>query len=106
MDSTLLYQNTCYRISKLLIRRYSTSFSLECWLLSRSFQAHIYAIYGFVRLVDEIVDSFHNWDKRALLEQFRIETEEALGRKHSLNPILHACSNNRRQTQDRPSSNR
>ena len=90
MDAIALYQDTCTRISKLLTRRYSTSFSMGAWLMSRRFQAHVYAIYGFVRLADEIVDSFHTSKKRALLEQLRSDTEEALRSRFSLNPLLHA----------------
>ena len=88
MSDTTLYQDTCRRISKLLVRRYSTSFSLGCCTLSRRFRPHVYAIYSFSRLAYEIVDSLHNWDKRALLQRLRSDTEEALSERISLHPIL------------------
>lgn len=76
--------------SKLTTRRYSTSFSLGISFLHKSLHAPIYAIYGFVRLADEIVDSFHEYDKRQLLMQFKNDCFEAIDRGISLNPILNA----------------
>ena len=76
--------------SKLTTRRYSTSFSLGISFLDKSLHAPIYAIYGFVRLADEIVDSFHEYDKRQLLLQFKNDCFEAIDKRISLNPILNA----------------
>lgn len=76
--------------SKLTTRRYSTSFSLGISFLDRCLHEPIYAIYGFVRLADEIVDSFHDYNKRQLLEQFKQDCFEAIDKSISLNPILNA----------------
>lgn len=74
--------------SKLTTRTYSTSFSLGIKFLHKQLRDPIYAIYGFVRFADEIVDSFEGYDKKALLEKFKVETFEALESGISLNPIL------------------
>lgn len=74
--------------SKITTRSYSTSFSLAIRLLSKEYQNAIYAIYSFVRLADEIVDSFHDYDKRKLLNEFRSATIDALEKNISINPIL------------------
>ncbi|MEZ4913256.1 MAG: phytoene/squalene synthase family protein [Chitinophagales bacterium] len=74
--------------SKLFTNAYSTSFSLGISLLDKSLHNAIYAIYGFVRLADEIVDSFHSFDKKALLYQIRQQTFEAIAQKKSTNPII------------------
>lgn len=76
--------------SKLTTEEYSTSFSLGIRLLNKKFHAPIYAIYGFVRFADEIVDSFHDYDKAALLAHFKEETYRAIEEKISLNPILNS----------------
>jgi 15-cis-phytoene synthase len=76
--------------SKATTRAYSTSFSLGIYFLGTELHRPIYNIYGFVRLADEIVDSFHGYDKRLLLEKFRKETLEALNEKISINPILNS----------------
>ncbi|WP_426587355.1 phytoene/squalene synthase family protein [Mucilaginibacter sp. R-33] len=76
--------------SKLATRRYSTSFFLGINFLDKELHKPIYAIYGFVRLTDEIVDSFHNYDKRELLNKFRKDCFEAIELGISLNPILNA----------------
>ena len=76
--------------SKLTTRRYSTSFSLGISFLDKELHDPIYAIYGFVRLADEIVDSFHEFNKTELLEQFKHDCFEAIGKGISLNPILNA----------------
>lgn len=84
-----LFDQVSQSCSKLVTQAYSTSFSIGIRLLHPTVRPHIYAIYGFVRLADEIVDSFHDFDKRELLDQFVLQTEEALEKKISLNPILH-----------------
>ncbi|MDB5146774.1 MAG: Phytoene synthase, partial [Mucilaginibacter sp.] len=76
--------------SKLTTRRYSTSFALGIRFLDKELHGPIYAIYGFVRLADEIVDSFHDYNKHQLLEQFSKDCFQAIGNKISLNPILNA----------------
>lgn len=85
-----LYDQVCLRCSKLTTNSYSTSFSLGIRFLHRDFHLPIYAIYGFVRFADEIVDTFHEHDKPELLERFRADTYRAIEEKISLNPILHS----------------
>lgn len=85
-----LYTKTCEECSELITKRYSTSFSMGILAFEKEYRAPIYNIYGFVRFADEIVDTFHGHDKQALLVQFRNDTLEALERKLSLNPVLHA----------------
>jgi phytoene/squalene synthetase len=74
--------------SKLTTNTYSTSFSLGIRVFNKKYHDPIYAIYGYVRFADEIVDSFHGYDKRKLLNKFRADTFEAIEDKISLNPIL------------------
>lgn len=83
-----LYDQISRRTSKMTTRAYSTSFSLGIRLFNRRFHTPIYAVYGFVRLADEIVDTFHQYDKDLLLAEFRRDTELAIQRGISLNPIL------------------
>jgi phytoene/squalene synthetase len=83
-----LFDHISQRTSKMTTRAYSTSFSLGIRLFSRKFHEPIYAIYGFVRLADEIVDTFHAYNKVELLAEFRRDTELAITRGISLNPIL------------------
>lgn len=85
-----LFDDTSARCSALVTRKYSTSFSLGIKFLGRSMHNPIYGIYGFVRFADEIVDSFHNYDKKALLEKFREDTVLAIESRISLNPILNS----------------
>jgi phytoene synthase len=76
--------------SKLTTRRYSTSFSLGIYFLNKKLRGPIYGIYGFVRLADEIVDSFHDFDKPFLLDKFRKDCYEAIEMGISLNPVLNS----------------
>jgi 15-cis-phytoene synthase len=76
--------------SKLTTTSYSTSFSLGIHFLSKQIRKPIYAIYGFVRFADEIVDSFEGYDQKQLLQQFREDTWAAIENRISLNPILNA----------------
>ncbi len=76
--------------SKVVTQSYSTSFSLATKMLDASIRSHIYNIYGFVRFADEIVDTFHSYDKKALFENFENDLEQALLAKISLNPILNS----------------
>lgn len=86
----LLFDNLSSRISKITTRTYSTSFSLGIYFLNRDLRNAVYAIYGFVRLADEIVDSFEGYDKKYLLAKFREDTYEAIHQRISLNPVLNA----------------
>jgi len=85
-----LYNSVSFKISKLVTRTYSTSFSIAVSFLDHEMQNAIYSIYGFVRFADEIVDSFENCDKKQLLEKFEKDYYEAFNNSVSLNPILHA----------------
>lgn len=85
-----LYDQVALRCSKLTTRAYSTSFSLGILCLRKELRNPIYSIYGFVRFADEIVDTFHDYNKRELLERFKAETYKALEDGISLNPILHS----------------
>lgn len=90
MNHLNLYHSTCADCSRLITLRYSTSFSMGIRLFDRKFRAPIYAIYGFVRFADEIVDTFHDYPKQALLERFRKDTYQAIEERISLNPVLHS----------------
>ena len=85
-----LFDTVSYDSSKLVTKTYSTSFSLATKMLYKSIRNDIYNIYGFVRFADEIVDSFHNYDKEFLFNRFSDDLELALKNKISLNPILNA----------------
>lgn len=85
-----LFDKISRKSSKLATNSYSTSFSLGIRVFHRRFHEPIYAIYGFVRLADEIVDSFHGFDKRKLLDKFKADTYEAIREGISLNPILNS----------------
>ena len=85
-----LYDKTSNRISKLITNAYSTSFSIGIYVLDRKIHQPIYAIYGFVRLADEIVDSFHDFDKLKLLQEFKADTYQSIAEGISLNPVLNA----------------
>jgi phytoene synthase len=76
--------------SKMVTKAYSTSFSMGIKFLAKRFHDPIYGVYGFVRLADEIVDSFHDYDKRQLLAEFKVDTHKAIEQKISLNPILNS----------------
>ncbi len=85
-----LFHQVSNRCSEITTRKYSTSFASAIRLLHKDFQKPIYNIYGFVRFADEIVDTFHEFDKETLLAEFRSETYKAIERKLSLNPILNS----------------
>jgi 15-cis-phytoene synthase len=85
-----LYTNTCLECSEIITKRYSTSFSLGIRVFDKKFRSPIYAIYGFVRFADEIVDTFHEYNKKELLQRFREETYTAIAEGISLNPVLHS----------------
>jgi len=85
-----LFDTVSYNSSKLVTKTYSTSFSLATKMLYKSIRGDIYNIYGFVRFADEIVDSFHDYDKEALFNRFSDDLELSLKNKISLNPILNS----------------
>lgn len=85
-----LFDELAYMVSKVVTEKYSTSFSLGILALKPSVRSAVYAVYGYVRLADEIVDSFHDYDKTELLNRFKAETWTALEEGISLNPILQA----------------
>ncbi|WP_027078747.1 phytoene/squalene synthase family protein [Maribacter antarcticus] len=79
-----------YQCSKLVTEKYSTSFALATKMLSNSIREDIYNIYGFVRFADEIVDTFHDYDKEKLFNKFEQELTASIADKISLNPILNS----------------
>ena len=90
MNHEQLFTDTSLACAQLITRRYSTSFSLGIRTLDKSLHRAIYAVYGFVRWADEIVDTFHSQDKAALLAEFERDTYAAIVAGFSLNPVLHA----------------
>jgi phytoene synthase len=85
-----LYRDVSYKISRLVTASYSTSFSIAVSLLKPDLRKAIYSIYGFVRFADEIVDTFHCYDKKTLLEKFEADYYDAMERGISMNPILNS----------------
>ena len=85
-----LFDKVCADCSRNVTKTYSTSFSLATRMLSKNIRQDIYNIYGFVRFADEIVDTFHNYDKEILLNRFIDELEYSLKNDISLNPILNS----------------
>lgn len=85
-----LFDNVSHHCSKVVTETYSTSFSLATRMLSNEIRQDIYNIYGFVRFADEIVDSFHNFNKPILFDRFEQALSDALTDTISLNPILNS----------------
>ncbi len=85
-----IFDKVSYDCSKIVTESYSTSFSLATKMLAPSVRPDIYNIYGFVRFADEIVDTFHDYDKKELLNKFQVDLDTALKDKISLNPILNS----------------
>lgn len=85
-----LFHDASENCSRVVTEKYSTSFSSAIRMLHRDLRTPIFNIYGFVRFADEIVDSFHGYDKHTLLAEFKNETWEAIARGISLNPILNS----------------
>jgi len=85
-----LYDDVSFKCSKLVTKNYSTSFSMAVYMLSPTIRDAIYSIYGFVRFADEIVDSFHGFDKENLINEFEVEYYKTIERGISLNPILNS----------------
>jgi phytoene/squalene synthetase len=90
MPDKSVFDQISYDTSCLTTKRYSTSFSMAIRLLGKRFREPIYNVYGFVRFADEIVDSFHGYDKSTLLRRFEEDTFLAIDEKISLNPILNS----------------
>ncbi|WP_411767952.1 phytoene/squalene synthase family protein [Winogradskyella sp. A3E31] len=85
-----IFDNVSRKCSKIVTTSYSTSFSMATKMLSESIRQDIYNIYGFVRFADEIVDTFHDYDKETLFSNFEKDLDQALEMKISLNPILNS----------------
>src|ERR1700761_4386258 len=85
-----LYNEACLECSKVITLTYSTSFSRGIKSFSSKYRYPVYAIYGFVRCADEIVDTFHDKDKQQLITEFRQETFRAIEQGISTNPIIHS----------------
>lgn len=85
-----LYNEVCFSTNRLITNRYSTSFAIGVRCLHNKIRDAIFGVYGFVRIADEIVDTFHGCDKRSLLEEFENEYYLALKRGISTNPVIHA----------------
>ena len=83
-----LYSKVCFECSRLITTNYSTSFSMGIRVFAKRFRKPIYAVYGFVRFADEIVDTFHDYPKKELLDRFRQDTYRAIEEGISLNPVL------------------
>lgn len=90
MSSLQLYDQVTAQSSKYTTLLYSSSFSSAIGLLDKSLRQPIYDIYGFVRFADEIVDTFHDYNKKELLDEFKLETYRAIERGISLNPVLNS----------------
>lgn len=85
-----LYDKVCFAASRLVTRHYSTSFSIGVRCLGREIRDAVYGVYGFVRIADEIVDTFLDQDREELLDRFEAEYYRALERGVSTNPVIHA----------------
>ncbi len=85
-----LYDKNAFDCSKITANNYSTSFSFGIRLFKPEYRPAIYAIYGFVRFADEIVDTFHDQNKKELLQNLRDDTFKAIRNKYCSNPILHS----------------
>ena len=85
-----LYDDYCFKASRGVTKKYSTSFYAGVHALDKKIRDDVHAIYGFVRFADEIVDTFHEFDKKLLLQEFKEDTYKALDRGISMNPILNS----------------
>ncbi|WP_417429084.1 phytoene/squalene synthase family protein [Halpernia sp.] len=85
-----LHDQVSFSCSKLVTKSYSSSFSRAILLFPEEIREAIYNIYGFVRFADEIVDTFHDYPKRELMDDFMKQYEDAMNKGISLNPILHS----------------
>lgn len=85
-----LYASTSFQLAQNLTRRYSTSFSMSSMLFHKSIRPHIYAVYGLVRIADEIVDAYKGQDNATRINELLAETQRAKKTGYSVNPIVHA----------------
>jgi len=85
-----LFYDTSFKISAVVTKNYSNSFYLSTLLLDKRVKTAIHGIYGFVRFADEIVDTFHSYDKEYLLHKFETDMHESIENKISLNPVLNS----------------
>ena len=85
-----LFDTVSLKTSKIITKSYSTSFSMGIRFLNHKFHNPIYAIYGFVRLGDEVVDTFHGYDRQKLFQEFLRDVDNAINDGISLNPILNS----------------
>jgi len=90
MENFNIFNTLCQRYSRQVTESYSSSFSRAISVLHPDLHAPIYGIYGFVRIADEIVDTFHDYDKKKLLDDFKRDTFEAIQARVSTNPVLHS----------------
>lgn len=90
MNNLEIFNSFCGQSSKMVTEKYSTSFYKASSLFQPEIRQHIYNIYGFVRLADEIVDTFHDYDKVSLMDDFERDYHSAKKNRISLNPILHS----------------
>ncbi len=90
MFMKLIFDQLSNKVSAATTKEYSTSFSLAIHCVNRKLRPAIYGIYGFVRLADEIVDSFEGYDKEYLLKKYKEDTYEAIDKRISLNPVLNS----------------
>ncbi len=97
MTNFQLFQNVSNDINKLVTQKYSSSFSRSIIFLEPEIRKNIYNIYGFVRIADEIVDTFHQYNKKQLLDQFIVDYKNCLKSGISLNPILHGFCNTQKK---------
>jgi len=86
--SNTLYQSVSFQVSRLVTEKYSTSFSMASRMFAADVRNAIYSIYGFVRIADEIVDTFEGYDQRTLIDKFESDCKEAMNQGISANPIL------------------
>ena len=85
-----VYDTLSQKVSTQVMYEYSTSFYLSTFLLSKRNRQAIFALYGFVRLADEIVDSFHRYNKKQLLDEFELEFNKSIKNRISINPIINS----------------
>lgn len=85
-----LYASVSYDLSKKLTLSYSTSFGMSSRLFDKTLRPHIYAIYGLVRIADEIVDTYKGDNQLKLLSNLESQTLEAIQSGYSHNPIVHS----------------
>lgn len=92
-----LYTKTSYRLSQILTEHYSTSFRMSSQLFSAAVRPHIYAVYGLVRIADEIVDTYQGKNKAELLNELERDAERAMKLGYDPNPLLHAFAQTAQQ---------